>query len=64
MCDVDVQEISEGNFDITCLTSGKPITISDEFGMWCEDKCNYQESIDATEELKNLLEIFTGKISA
>ena len=34
-----------GGYDInvTCEISGKPITISNKYGMYCEDMCGYEE---------------------
>ncbi len=33
-----------GNVEVTCDTCGKPITHSNEYGMFCEDNCGLSES--------------------
>ena len=48
MCQIDTRVIKnpDGTREafITCKTSGKPITVSNEYGMFCEDLCNLEEN--------------------
>ena len=39
---------------VMCKTSGKPITISNEYGMFCEDLCDLQKNKDATKLLQGM----------
>lgn len=55
MCDVDAQETTLGNINIVCKISGKPITIADQNGMWCEDKCDYEQSTKCLDDLRDLM---------
>ena len=46
---------STGNVDVTCDECGKPITHSNEFGMFCEDNCKLEESKAAKKQFENML---------
>lgn len=39
MCQIDHNN-SNGNVTMVCATSGKPITISNQYGMFCADNCD------------------------
>jgi hypothetical protein len=47
MCEAtaEASKTASGKYDIqtTCKISGKPITIANDYGMFCEDMCNYDE---------------------
>lgn len=58
MCNISHQEISPGDLDIFCSISGKPITITDNYGMWCEDKCEYEKSVEAQKMILEVLDKF------
>ena len=47
----------KGNVTVTCDDCGKPIVSSNEYGMFCEDKCRLEESKKA----KAKIEEFIGK---
>lgn len=56
MCEVDARYVDDqGNAEVKCLISGKPITHSDEYGMYCEDECDRDKDIEAGKALKGLL---------
>ena len=44
-----------GSVDVTCDDCGKPITHSNEFGMFCEDNCGLQESKEAKKVVMSML---------
>jgi len=46
----------DGTIEAIC-DCGKPLVIMDEYGMFCKDKCGYQESIQA----KKIVEDFIKK---
>lgn len=62
MCDIkQKQSAANGggiNLSMTCKTSGKPITVSNEHGMFCEDMCDLQECKDAKKVLENFIQGF------
>jgi hypothetical protein len=64
MCDIDQSAKSAKNggveLSLRCKTSGKPITVSNQYGMFCEDMCDLQENIDASKKLEQML----GSMSA
>ena len=39
-----IKNNGNGDFSITCDICGKPITHTDKYGMWCEDKCGREEA--------------------
>jgi len=43
MCEITTAETSPGNWSVVCITSGLPIIASDHYGMWCANKCGWQE---------------------
>ncbi len=42
MCEATTVQLAPGVFDLICVKSGKPITITDDLGMFCEDYCDYE----------------------
>lgn len=48
--------ISGDNAHIYCDDCGKDITVSNEYGMFCEDLCGLEESIKAGKEIDKLIE--------
>ena len=50
------------SLDIVCEECGKPIVESNEFGMFCEDRCGYEESKKAGKKIEELIKMFTGII--
>lgn len=58
MCDVHSTSTTGKNGSISttmvCKTSGKPITKSNKYGMFCEDMCNLQECKDVHKKLMKL----------
>lgn len=55
MCEIITKQKAPGEWDITCAISGKPIEISNENGMYCEDMCGEDNDKKAGEELKDML---------
>jgi len=43
-----------GHADATC-DCGKPITVTNKYGMFCEDMCGLKESKEADEFVSNLV---------
>jgi len=50
MCKIITKDTDGGNTDIICSISGKPITESNEWGMYCENLCG----IDKDKELTSI----------
>jgi len=50
-------DVLEGQVDILvkCKVCGKPITVSNKYGMFCEDLCNMEEEKRAYTTLRTLL---------
>lgn len=52
---------STGNVEVTCDDCGKPITHSNEFGMFCDDNCGLAESKVAKKDVMDFLDnMFPG----
>lgn len=58
MCIIITKETSPGDIQITCKLSGKPISVTNKAGMFCEDLCQIKESEEALDDLIKLLDIF------
>jgi len=41
---------------IYCDDCGKPLSVTNENGMFCEDMCGYEESVKAGKEINNIIE--------
>ena len=58
---------STGNVDVTCDTCGKPITHSNEFGMFCKDNCGLAESKVAKKRAMDMIgdlsKLFAGGLN-
>lgn len=46
--------------EITCDKCGKPITVSNKYGMFCEDLCDLEESKKAKKTVDKLLKDLIG----
>lgn len=55
MCKID-QKLNNGNLTLTCLTSKKPLSVTNQWGMFCEDLCNLEECKKAEKEINKLLD--------
>ena len=59
MCGIKYNKVPlpTGGYDATatCRHSGKPITISNKYGMFCVDKCDLQENKDAMKQLQSIV---------
>jgi hypothetical protein len=51
MCEIAqrAKKLPKGRFDLslTCKKTGKPITVSNQWGMFCEDLCDLEACKDA-----------------
>ena len=49
-----------GTYDIevTCDSCGLPIVYTDQYGMFCKDRCGYRESIKAKKTFDVMLKAF------
>ncbi len=59
MCEIVCKNTANG-VDVTCSISGKPITISNEYGMFCEDMCQLEECKSGYEQTMAFISEFTG----
>lgn len=50
------------DLDITCSICGKPISKSNEYGMFCEDECGLAEEKEAYLKAKEIFDGFMGGI--
>jgi len=48
------------NVDITCEISGKPITVANKYGMFCEDMCGFEQEKEAYTLGMNLIQAIGG----
>ena len=55
MADINITNDENGNFDIRCSVCGEPISVVDEFGMFCKNLCGREESVKAQEQYGNIL---------
>lgn len=55
MCEIESREVEKGHWEIVCKISGKPITISNDNGMYCEDMCDEDLDIAAGKDIEALL---------
>ena len=56
---VDVKAVKGGQVDITIRCAcGKPIVVSNEFGMVCEDRCREQEAKRAKVKIDKMMKEF------
>jgi tripartite-type tricarboxylate transporter receptor subunit TctC len=56
VCEIITKETSPGNLIITCKKTGKPVTVSNENGMYCEDMCDEDKDIKANKVIKQFLQ--------
>jgi len=58
MCEIDKSstQTKNGGIDLsmTCKQSGKPISVSNHYGMFCADMCDLQANKDAEKKLKSM----------
>lgn len=45
--------------NLTCKTTGKPIVIINQYGMYCEDKCELKQDKLAEKQARKFVETFT-----
>ena len=46
----------DGDAEVTC-DCGKPLTVVNKYGMFCEDMCDFEESKQAADILDDILEM-------
>ena len=51
----------KGNVEVTC-DCGKRITVTNKYGMFCEDMCGYEESIKADKLIENMIHMLCGPL--
>lgn len=61
MCDHRQTSDGQGGVNITCVTTGKPITITNDLGMFCEEECDKAECEKARDMGEALIQAFTPK---
>ena len=66
MCDIATIKTEHGNgtcsIDFSnCSKSGKPMTVTNELGMWCEDMCDYEETKKKMDSLMGLITSIFGE---
>jgi hypothetical protein len=61
MCDVRTMETKPGCWVISCGISGKPITESNKYGMFCEDMCELKQCKAASKVILDLIKMFIPK---
>lgn len=44
------------NIELKCNSCGKPLTECNEYGMFCEDLCEMEESIEAKSVIGDLID--------
>jgi hypothetical protein len=59
MCDVSVigTEQQDGTIvaSVICKITGKPVVYTDVYGMFCEDRCQYEECKRGHDQLKTFI---------
>ena len=61
MCDSIQKPDGPDGVLILCKTTGKPITITNELGMFCEDECGKAECEKARDLVETFIEAFCPK---
>jgi hypothetical protein len=61
MCDLQQKSDGNGGITITCKTTGKPVSITNDLGMYCEEECGKAECIKARDMGEALINAFTPK---
>ena len=56
MCDFDQTWPSPDEVVITCKNTGKPPTVTNKYGMFCEDLCGFEACVEASIKGENLIE--------
>jgi len=46
------------DIEVVCQECGKPIVFSDNYGMFCEDRCGYEKSKDVGDAFDKLFSFF------
>lgn len=54
----NINDNDEIEYNLICEISGKPISQSNEYGMFCDDLCEYEENVVAGEKINNLINHF------
>ena len=60
MCDHIQKPDGPDGVLILCATTGKPITITNELGMFCEDECGKEECRKAKDQGLKLIGLLDG----
>ncbi len=55
MCKI-VQKFNNGNLKVTCTKSNKPLSVTNQWGMFCEDLCNLEECKKAEKKINKILD--------
>jgi predicted nucleic acid-binding Zn ribbon protein len=62
MCEIDMKakKTKDGKIYVStkCLISGKPITVTSRYGMFCEDLCQLEENKQAEKKCKAMIKSF------
>jgi len=53
-CDITENTDNTININLTCKKCGAPVDHSDEYGVWCTNECDREESIEASIKLKKM----------
>lgn len=56
MCEIQKSKFNKGNLAMTCKTSKKPLTVTNQWGMFCEDFCNLEECKKAEKDLNKFMD--------
>lgn len=49
------EEVEPGNWEVTCAQCGKPISVTNENGMFCEDLCGMDKAVEARKVIDRLM---------
>jgi uncharacterized protein with PIN domain len=63
MCQILKQSVptkKKGRIDakVTCAKTGKPIVITNQYGMYCEDKCGLEQDKQAEQQCRQFMNDF------
>jgi hypothetical protein len=50
------QKFNKGNLTMTCKRSNKPFSVTNQWGMFCEDLCNLEQCKKAEKEIDKILD--------
>ena len=55
MCETHEHWPTPESVELTCKCTGKPITVTNKYGMFCEDLCDLQKCIEAEKQGQELI---------